>query len=166
MASGTYSGDPAVSRKDAVRALIGDTGSEDEDTWILSDAEIVWFDSQVTPSYDNAFMTAAVCADIISGRYASEVSISGDGDSVSLEQLQQKYQTLAATLRTTYKTIAGPGGYPLVGGIDRFQVPDLTSRPMTFRIGRDDNIRAGNQNASTYDDDNAGYPSWMDSSPY
>ena len=161
----TYSGDPATSRMDAVRALLGDTGGEDGTTWILTNAEIVWFDSQVTPSYDDAFMSAAVCADIISGRYASEVSMSVDGDSISTEQLQEKYSTLAATLRTTYKTINGPGGFPKVGGIDRFRVDDITTRPKTFSIGQDDNVRAGSQEA-VYSDDDAGYPSWMESSPW
>jgi hypothetical protein len=165
---GTYTGDPASSRKDAVRALIGDTGGEDNITWILSDAEIAWFDSMVTPSYDDAFMTAAVCADIISGRYAAEVSISTDGDSIATEQLQDKYKALAATLRTTYQTIAGAGGYPLVGGIDRFRVIDPTMRPLLFAIGQNDNVRAGNQDVRSADgsEENDGYPHWLESGPW
>lgn len=164
----TFSGDPATSRKDAVRSLLSDTGGADGTFWMLSDQEIIYFDAQVTPSYDDPFMTSAVCADIISGRYAGEVNISADGVSISADDLQKKYAALAASLRTTYKVIASPGGSPLVGGIDAFTVCDPTVRPKNFHIQQDDNYRAGYQyqNDGGYGWYDGDYYGWMESEPW
>lgn len=163
----SYSGNPADSRKDAIRALLGDTGGVDGSGWILSDQEIDYFDSLVTPSYDDPFMSAAVCADIIAGRYAGEVNISADGVSISADNLMQKYAALAASLRTTYKTVAGAGGYPLVGGIDAFTVVDPTVRPKNFSVGQDDNYRAGYQYQGYWGEYyDGGYYGWLDSEPW
>lgn len=145
MTDGSYSGDPSTSTLDAVRCMLGDIGGDDGNTWILSDAEITYFDLRVEPIFGDPIMTAAVCADIIAGRYAGQVSISSDGVSISGEQLQAKYTQLALSLRNTYKTLAAPGGYPLTGGIDAFTVEDPTIRAFQFSIGMDDNPRAGNQ---------------------
>jgi hypothetical protein len=159
----SYSGDPSTSVLDAVRCMLGDIGGDDGNTWILTDPEITYFDSLCEPRFGDPIMTAAVCADIIAGRYAGSVSISADGVSVSADQLQNKYIMLAASLRSTYKTLAAAGGLPIVGGIDAFTVEDRTVKPFLFRIGMDDNIRAGSQLA-----DGGDIPGmeWLDSEPW
>lgn len=149
----TYSGDPASGQVDAIRAMLGDTGGDDGQTWILSDAEITYFDSLAWPVFNSALMSAAVCAEIIAGRFAGEVAISADGVSVSGQQLQDKYTALAASLRQLYKTVSAAGGLPIVGGIDRFHVPDPTVRPLNFGIGMHDNYRAGAQGNPNSPDD-------------
>ena len=160
---GSYSGDPASSTLDAVRCMLGDIGGETGSYWVLSDAEIAYFDSICKPIFNDPIMTAAVCADILAGRYAGEVSISADGVSVSAEQLQAKYYLLAASLRATYKMLAATGGYPVVGGIDAFHVTDPSVRPMNFGVGANDNYRAGSQ--SITDSPRDAY-SWCDSEPW
>lgn len=148
----TYSGDPARGTVDAVRSMLGDTGGDDNATWLLTDAEITYFDSLTDPVFKSPVMTAAVCADIIAGRFAGEVSISADGVSVSGQQLQDKYTQLAASLRQLYKTISAAGGLPLVGGIDAFRIVDRTVAPFNFGVGMHDNRRAGYQTNPDNDD--------------
>lgn len=148
----TYSGDPASSELDAIRAMLGDTGGDDSSSFILSDAEINYFDSLTYPVFGSPIMTAAVCADIVAGRFAGEVSISADGVSVSGQQLQDKYTQLASSLRSTYKTLSSAGGYPIVGGIDAFRVADRTVAPLNFGVGMHDNRRAGYQSNPDNDD--------------
>ena len=157
---GSYSGDPASSTLDAVRCMLGDIGP----IFILSDAEIAYFDSVCAPIFNDPLMTAAVCADILAGRYAGEVSISADGVSISTDQLQLKYTQLAAALRATYKILAAPGGYPYVGGIDSFRVVDPSVRPTNFGIGMDDNYRAGAQGRADAPED--WYYAQFDSEPW
>lgn len=165
--SATYSGDPSDSRLDAVRSLLGDIGGDDGHTWLLTDEEIEYFDGIVNLSYDDAFMTAAVCAEIISGRFAMEVSISADGVNISGDQLQQKYAALATTLRQIYKGLAVGGGGPLIGGIDAFHVDDPTVRSFNFSVGMNDNIRAGNQTTITDQDQTyEEFVSWFESMPW
>lgn len=143
--AGTYSGDPAASPADAVRCMLGDVGPD----FLLSDDEIAYFDKRTKASYDDPIMTAAVCADILAGRFAAEVSISADGVSISAEQLQDRYLKLAASLRTTYKVLAAPGGLPIAGGIDAFSIDDPTVKPYSFGVGMNDNPRAGSQDPSS-----------------
>lgn len=141
----TYSGDPNVSTRDAIRCLVGDIGGESGSSFLLTDAEVDYFDSVVAPVFGDPLMTAAICADILAGRFALEVTIAADGVSIAAEQLQQKFSAMAATLRQTYKTLASVGGYPQAGGIDAFTVPDPTIKAFNFAIGMNDNYRAGSQ---------------------
>jgi hypothetical protein len=137
----SYSGDPTTTRTDEVRFLLQDTGSPP----LLADEEIDYVDLRLRAVHDDALMTAAVCADILAGRFADEVSISADGVSAGLQELQDKYRDKALNLRATYKALRGAGGAPLTGGIDRNTTPDYSLRPLSFGIGKDDNVRAGNQ---------------------
>lgn len=157
----TYSGHPGESTIDAVRSLLGDTGGDAGDFWLLTDEEITYFDGLVQPVFDSPIMTAAICADILAGRFSGEVSISADGVSISTDQLQNKYLQLGVTLRATYKTLGTPGGYPIAGGIDGFTVHDPSIRPLMFGIGRDDNYRAGSQSSDGRD-----YFDLYDSTPW
>ena len=135
-----YSGDPGASSLDAVRFLIRDT---DDGNPLLADEEIAYWSGRCDPVFGDDLMTAAFCAENIAARYASEVSISADGESIAAEQLQTKYTTLAAALRAQYKTLNGVGGLPLVGGVDWWVMPELGVRPTSFGRGKDDNTRAG-----------------------
>lgn len=159
----TYSGDPATSVKDAVRCMLGDTGGEAGTFWRLNDAEILYFDGICQPIFDDPIMTAAVCADILAGRYAGEVSISADGVSISTDALQRQFELLGASLRATYKLLAAAGGYPYIGGIDTFHVVDPSVRPMNFGVGANDNVRAGWQSNANRGGD---YYDLYDSEPW
>jgi hypothetical protein len=136
----SYSGDPSGSRIDEVRFLLQDTGPTD----LLSDDEITYLDTRLARVYNDPIMTAATCADVIAARCAHEVSISADGVSAGLNELQQKFADAAISLRSLYKALAGAGGVPLVGGIDATGF-DPAVRPLNFGIGMDDNYRAGDQ---------------------
>jgi hypothetical protein len=83
---------------------------------------------------------------VLAGRFASEVSTSADGTSIQLEQLQEKYKTLAVDLRAQYERDGGVGVEPYVGGVSRFEMPDFDIKEPSFGIGMDDNLRAGRQN--------------------
>jgi len=138
----SYSGDPTSSRIDEVRFLLQDAGPTD----LLTNDEIRYLDNRLASVYDDPIMTAATCADVIAARYAHEVSISADGVSAWLNELQQKFADAAVALRSLYKALAGAGGVPLVGGIDATG-PDPSVRPLNFAIGMDDNYRAGDQSS-------------------
>ena len=73
------------------------------------------------------------------------MSISADGVSVGAQELQQKYATLAASLRATYKALAGAGAVPYAGGIDWPPASDPSVKPLSFGKGMHDNLRAGQQ---------------------
>lgn len=138
----SYADHPLTSQTDEVRFLIHDT---DEATALLSDEEIAYIIGRQASVYDDMLMAAALCAEIIAGRYAGEVSISSDGVSYSGDQLQQKYRGLAEALRTTYKSLSAVGGAPSAGGISRYEHPDRTVRPLSFGKGMHDNLWAGGQ---------------------
>jgi len=141
-----YSGDPTSSRQDEVRFLLQDIGDQP----LLTDDEIDYVDTLLRASFDDALMTAAFCADIVAGRYASEVSISADGVSIATNELADRYRALAASLRATYRSLRGLAGVPLVGGIDAFSRADPSVRPLMFGVGMTDNDRAGTQFGNPY----------------
>ena len=146
----SYSADPSSSQLDEVRFLVHDT---DDTHPLLADEEIEWVLARQRGVYDDPIMAAAICADIIGARYAGEISISADGVSISGDQLQTKYTTLAAELRATYKALTGVGGLVYAGGLsflDRARDPYV--RPLNFGLGMHDNTRAGGQR-NDYDDD-------------
>lgn len=142
-----YAGNPATSPVDEIRFLIQDVDSTDV---LLTDAEIQYMIGRIDPVYGDTAMTAAYCADIIAGRFAREASISADGASIAMEQLQGEYEQLGKDLRAMYNATAGAGGVPIVGGVDAFSVWDATIRPPSFGIGMQDNARAGQQDYGTY----------------
>lgn len=136
----SYGGNPGTDPVDEVRLLLGDTAAPG----LLSNEEISYWLVKLTDTYSDNVMVAAYCADMIAARYAGEVTISADGVNYSGEQLQQKYNTLASNLRSTYAQITGPGAGPYAGGTDRHG-PWLGGGvvPLNFGIGQYDNDRAG-----------------------
>lgn len=138
----SYSGDPGDGGVDEVRFLVHDT---DEANPLLSDEEIDYVLARQQSAYNDPLMAAAICADMIANRYASEVSITADGVSISGDQLMTKWQALATSLRETYKSLQGVGGEPLVGGVDLYDRRTPGVRPLSFGRGMHDNMRAGSQ---------------------
>jgi hypothetical protein len=105
--------DPADSPVDAVRFLVGDTGTPAQ----LTDAEIQFaLDQQA-----NIYAAAAMCARALAGRYARRV----DGKFETIEskdsQLSRNYDMLARNLDQQAKKRGGLGA-PMAGGISRAEV--------------------------------------------
>jgi hypothetical protein len=139
--SWSYSKDPADSDLDAVRFYVQDTDTEDQ---LLSDEEIEFLITQWNPTYGSLIMVASMAAEALAAKFAREVSYSADGVSVGVNELQQKYDALASSLRDQYKQQVLGGG-PDVGGIMYSDQPDQSIRPTIWSIGMHDNVRAGSQ---------------------
>lgn len=163
MTTWSYSGDPSTSTLDAVRFLLGDT---DPTFQLMQDAEVNYVITLAAPIYNNDFMSASICADIIAGSLAREIAISADGVTAGADQLQAKFQALAVNLRKMYDRIQGVGAQPFVGGIDAFCPPDFNVKPLIFGMGFTDNFRSGQQDygnlgeypyAYDYPSDDGGY---------
>jgi hypothetical protein len=139
----TYSGDPADSDLDAIRFYVQDTDSAD---WFLTDEEIEFLIAQWTPVYGNNLMVAAMAAEAIAAKFAREVSYSADGVSIGVQELQQKFDALAMSLRDQYKQY-DVGSGPNAGGVLYSDTEDPTIKPTLFSVGMNDNPRAGDQSA-------------------
>jgi hypothetical protein len=141
VASFSYSGDPDFSSKDKVRFYLQDTDGSDP---LLSDQEINHLLKKWMPTWGSEVYIAAVGAEIIAGRFAREVATSADGVNIGVEQLQQKYNDLALSLRDMYKNENIAGG-PDAGGVLWDDTFDPTLSPLSFWKGMHDNYRAGQQ---------------------
>lgn len=137
----TYTGDPSDSDIDAIRFYCQDTVSSDA---YLSDEEIQFLYDTWFADTQSVIYVASVAAETIAGRFAREVSYSADGVSVSGDQLQQKYNDLASSLRDLYKS-AGPAAGPNAGGMLIGEEFDDTINPLNFSVGMNDNRFAGQQ---------------------
>jgi hypothetical protein len=135
-----YSGNPSDSELDAVRFWAQDTGQ----TPFLSDAEINYVisfyeDDATGATTVSPVLIAAACCDLIASKYVGWVNINADGVSYSGDQLQQRYNALAAELRKTEKRLTVSGAFPYVGGILTNESPPPGVAPPNFGIGMDDN---------------------------
>lgn len=137
----TYSGSPSTGGKDTVRFYLQDLDSNDP---LLSDEEIQFIVDTWYPSWGSYVYCAAIAADIISAKFAREISYSADGVSIGAQELQTKYETLASNLRDVYKNELIVGG-PDVGGIMWGEQYDPSLMPLSFWRGMHDNNRAGQQ---------------------
>jgi len=139
----SYSGDPTTSDLDQVRFWIQDT---DRTEILLPDEELQFLINLWNPLYKSLLYVASVACEIIAGRFAREITQSADGVTLSGDQLQQKYNDLAMSLRDQYKSLAliNSGG-PDVGGILYSEVYDSSIRPLVFALDMHDNPRAGQQ---------------------
>jgi hypothetical protein len=135
-----YSG-PSASDKDAVRFLIGDTDVDDQ---LLSDEEINYLVDTWLPVHGTIFYVSSIACETIAARMAREISYSADGVSVSLSELQSKFELSAETLRQQHKELL-VGGAPDVGGISAYGEPDMGLAPFIFGTGMGDNLEAGRQ---------------------
>lgn len=150
--SWSYSGDPADSTLDSVRFYVQDTDTDDQ---LIADEEIdfivatwgkVYGDPEDSPG--SILLFAAQVAEAIAAKFTREVSYSADGVSIGVNDLQPKYDNLAASLRDQYKSF-DIGGGPEVSGVMYSDVPDPNIKPTLWSVGMHDNARAGNQETGT-----------------
>ena len=137
----SYTGTPSDSDIDAIRFYIQDTVSTDA---LLSDEEIQFLIDNWLSATGSIIYVASVAAESIASKFAREVSYSADGVSVSGDQLQQKYLTLATSLRDLNKVFGSADG-PSAGGMLFGEYPDDTIKPLNFAIGMNDNRFGGQQ---------------------
>lgn len=128
----TYSGNPASSDRDAVRFLVGDTDTTDQQ---LQDAEIDW----LLVENPNAQMAAAHACEAIAAKYARLVSTSNLSLSVSAGDRQAHYLALAMKLRKQ----AQDGGAEMFVGGTRYSQKEAREENAdevqpNFEIGEDD----------------------------
>lgn len=136
----TYDADPANSDRDAVRFLIGDV---DESEPQLEDEQIEWLIS-IWGDKGSMYYVASMACEAIAAKYAREIDITADSQSLGTNALQQKYLTMAEQLRTLHEQLL-TGGLVDAGGILVGEQPDPTVLPLAFGRGMHDNPEAGQQ---------------------
>lgn len=136
----TYSGDPGVTPGDAVRFLVGDIVEEDA---LLSDEEIAFL-IELWKDKNSIYYAASMAAEAIAAKFAREVTVSSDSQSVSTSELQRKYLDLAARLLRQHETLL-TGGYVDMGGVNAGEQPDPTVTSPAFGTGMHDSTEAGAQ---------------------
>jgi hypothetical protein len=153
--SWSYSQDPSSSQLDACRFWLQDT---DEARQLISDEELQFVIDAWAPIKDSPLYAASVAAEVLAARFAALPDVSADGISVSLGQLQEKYNALAGSLRDQYKaqfeTGAGPTDEDVIGAGGY----DPTIPPLNFGTGFQDNFEAGLQDYGDRGNNGAGYP--------
>lgn len=144
--SWSYSGNPASSNRDQVRFYVGDT---DTNFQLLTNEEIDFLLVQWIDTYGAPLYIAAVAAENIAAKFAREVSVSADGVSVQIGDLQQRYNDLAASLRDQYKALYGNfDPITAISIMDMRWDPSIPS--LVFGVGFNDNYLAGRQNYGDY----------------
>lgn len=144
----TYSGNPGQSDKDSVRFLVGDT---DPDLPFLQDEEIEWV-IQTWKDKDHVYFYAAKAAGAISAKMAREVSITSDGQSFSLSELQQRFKQLETDLMDQYSELLASGVTVSAGGFLAGERRDPNTKPFSFGTQMHDHPRAGGQDYGDYGD--------------
>lgn len=143
----TYSGDPQLSDRDAVRMYIGDT---DSSSWQLTDPEIDY----LLTKFGTPLFAAAQAARNIAAKYGRKITKRVGDLSISYAELQKNYLDLAAELDAQAATM---GAVPYAGGTsiaDIVAVNENTDRPKpSFRRGMFDD-RGGPNNTTA--------PGWND----
>ena len=142
----TYNGNPAASPLEEVRFLVGDTDSTRP---LLQDEEIEYVIAKWDPLFGSTTLNAAVCCEVIAGNFAREISVSADGVSVGLSELQAKYDARATSLRDQYKQEAQMAS-PSFDGVMFDLTWDATIKPLVFGTGFMDNYLAGRQDYGDY----------------
>lgn len=143
----TYSGNPSASPTDEVRFLLQDT---DVTNPLFQNEEIQYYLDRITATRGaSPTLAAAYLAERAAAKYAAEVSISSDQTSIAMEQLQQKYQTLAASLREESSRLDASGVGPIVGGVGDFEDVFYGGKPKMFGKKMHDNRQAGAQDVLT-----------------
>ena len=132
----TYGGAPgitsAATRRDAVRLLVGDTDTTDQQ---ITDEEITFALSQGS---DDVYVAGAVICRALSGKYARLTDSSVESVSASYSQRAAQYAELAVRLTKDSKRLGSVGlGVPEAGGLsiaDMISVESDTDRvPNAFR---------------------------------
>jgi hypothetical protein len=150
----TYDGSPGTStaaeRRDAVRLLIGDTDTNDQQ---VTDEEITFALAQTG---DDIYLAAAVMARTLAGKYARQVDSKFDALSISNGQRAQQYLRLATQMEKESKKRGNTGlGTPLVGGISQDDVDSVRDDEdrvdPRFRMGQFQNPPGTNDKDIRYD---------------
>jgi hypothetical protein len=133
----SYSGNPSLSTRDAVRYHLGDTDPSDP---LMSDGELDYLITDWSLISTSPRLIAADAAENLANRYAREVTVSADAVTAQLQELIGNYRALAVSLRgqDANRNLGGPDL-----GVDADSVPDPTVRPLNFAIGMHDNKRSG-----------------------
>jgi len=142
----TYSGTPATSLLDETRFWIQDTEISFQ---LLQDEELDWLLDTYMPTYGNTIAVAAIACEVLAAKFARQVDTSADGVSVSLGQLQQRYNDLAQSLRDQYHEL---GGANMAEALDQMfsDISVFEIEPLVFGVGFMDNYRAGQQDYGYY----------------
>ena len=116
----------AAERLDAVRLLVGDTDTNDQQ---VQDEEIAF---ALSESNDNVYYAAAWVARAIAGKYARQVNIDLDGQlSADYSDLAEQYNRLADQLE--YQGLKTGGGLGIkAGGITKTEIE--IAREQTNRV--------------------------------
>jgi hypothetical protein len=146
--SWSYSGDPSASDLDQCRFWLQDV---DTTYQLMQDEELNWLIAQSDPMQAAPLYAASVAAEVLANRYAKEVSVSADGVSVALGELQDKFNKLAENLRGQWhEIVAALGDYDFAGIVMDVNSWDETIMPLVFGIGFMDNYEAGQQDYGYY----------------
>lgn len=145
MSTFTYSGYPAVSDRDAIRLLIGDT---DESEVLLYDEELDWL-ILTWETKGSLWYTASMVARTIAAKFAREVTTSSDSQTVNADGLQQKYLDLSAQLMLQHQLMLA-GGMVDVGGLDPFRQFDPSIMSPAFGTGMHDSYEVGQQDLGDF----------------
>lgn len=146
MATWSYSGDPSSSILDEVRFWCQDTV---EPRPLLFDEEITYLINKWLEPTGSPIFVAAVACEVIAAKLTAEISVSADGVSVSLGELQQKYITLAARLRDQVKAAFDNDiEFELASLWAIDSDPDIPS--LVFGVGFMDNMETGRQDFGDY----------------
>lgn len=142
----TYSGTPATSELDEVRFWTQDV---EQSFQMLQDEELDWLIATYLPVYGSPIAVAAIACEVLAAKFARQVNTSADGVSVSLGDLQQRYNDLAQSLRDQYHEL---GGANLADALDQMfsDVSIYEIEPLVFGIGFMDNYKAGQQDYGYY----------------
>lgn len=130
----------AASVVSKVRFLVGDNNAEE---FFLHDEEIEWL-VEMWEHKGSVYFVASMAAEAIAAKFAREISITADSQSLSAGELQQKYLSLAEQLMRRHETLL-TGAELDVGGINAGQQPDPTVTSPAFGTGMHDFYEAGNQ---------------------
>lgn len=133
----TYGGAPgtttSATRRDAVRLLVGDTDTTDQQ---MTDEEIAFALSQAS---DDIYNASALLCRALSGKYARLVDTSVESVSSSYSQRAKQYAELAVRLTKEGKRMGSVGlGVPVAGGMSISEMEgvenDTDRVPSAFRI--------------------------------
>ena len=132
--------DTAAGRLNAVRLLVGDTDTNDQQ---VQNEEITFALAQ---NGDNIYLSASWVARSIAAKYARLVDTDLDGQlSESYSQLQKHYKGLSDTLEYQGKTTSGGIGF-VAGGLSKATMKgiELDTDRAGSRIKRDQFLYEGN----------------------
>jgi hypothetical protein len=133
----TYGGAPgtttSATRRDAVRLLVGDTDTTDQQ---VSDEEIAFALSQTS---DDIYNAGALMCRALAGKYSRLVDTSIESVSSSYSQRAKQYSELAVRLVKEGKRLGSVGlGVPVAGGMSISEMEsvedDLDRVPSAFRV--------------------------------